>query len=58
MEPEGRERETETGSLADPLDRAAGPPPADELSDEELAEFVESEVRAHRAERRARAERA
>lgn len=39
-------------SLSDLLSLASGPTPADQLSEAELAEFAEAEVKAHRAEKR------
>jgi len=39
-------------SLDELLACAAGPSPADEMSDDELADFAEAEVKAHRAEKR------
>ena len=40
------------------LSAASGPSPADEMSDEELTEYVEAEVRAYRAEKRSKVKRA
>ena len=45
-------------SFAELLSLASGPSPADSLGEEELAEFVETEVKAHRAEKRQRSGRA
>ena len=38
--------------FADLLAAASGPGPAEEMTEEELADFVEAEVKAHRAEKR------
>jgi hypothetical protein len=40
------------------LSLASGPSPADAMTDEELAEFAEAEVKAYRAEKRSGAKRA
>jgi hypothetical protein len=45
-------------TLSELLSQAAGPSPADAMGDEELAEFAEREVKALRADKRAKAERA
>src|SRR5690242_15534767 len=39
-------------TFADLLSAASGPSPAEEMTDEELADFIEAEVKAHRAEKR------
>ena len=45
-------------TLAELMSLASGASPADQMSEEELAEFAEREVRAYRAEKRAGAKRA
>ena len=39
-------------TVAELLSRAAGPSPADAMSDEELSQFIDGEIREYRAEKR------
>jgi hypothetical protein len=41
-------------SFRELLSLASGPSPADQMTEEELADFVEAEVKAYRAEKRAK----